>query len=775
MAGNENQTFVQKFSQWIIDNPIKNMIWSFVFVAAMVPGLAQFAEDYNVRTWFRESDPNIKQLDVFEKQFGNDENLVLVINSPSGIFDKESVEILREMTEKTWEIHQVLRVDSLINYNYTYAEEDDIIVEPFLEEGDLTSEFLAQKKKEALAHKVMPGYLVSRDGKSAMIFARLVPTLDKSPDYEKIVMQARKVVEGFKGKHDHTYYVMGEAAVNDAFREIANNDAAVIMPLLFGLIIFYLLFVFRSIIAMVIPLVVTVMSVVGTMGFCFYVGYKFTSILSILPGILIAISIADSVHVMVSYFQFRGMGNETRKAAHLALDKNLIPTFLTTVSTMIGFLSLSTTELEPIRQLGLLAAFGCFLAWIVTIFFVVPWVSKVNFGVPKIFSERLGNSDEATDFSRRWVQRIHKFAWPIVIVFTLGTVGAVYTASKSNVNSNPYEYFKEGTHLRSGNDFVRESFGGNAGPEIVISSGKEEGIKEPEFLRKVEKFKNRIDARPDVNKTIDIVSIIKDMNKSLYGGREEEYKLPLTQKGVAEQLFLYTMSLPQGMDLNDRMTLRNESMRMTVLWSVFDTRGWLSGVDELHSWAKDEGLEVYITGKFLLFQRMMGYVVETFFTSVTMALFLVALLLSIVFRSIKIGLLSLVPNVIPLTFGGAFMVMMGIDLNIGSALVASVCLGIAVDDTIHFLANFYRYRSQGYSLDETIAKIFTYTGSALMVTTIILSSGFGLYIAGDFIPNVNFGMLCAVILILALLVDLVFLPALMIVFQEKKEKCSGNG
>jgi len=770
MGDKEKSGFVYKLSTFIVENPLKNMLWSFLLIALLAPGLANFSEDYNVRTWFRESDPNIKQLDKFEKQFGNDENLVLVVHSPSGIFDRESIEILREVTEKTWQVHQVLRVDSLINYNYTYAEEDDIIVEPFLEEGELTGEFLASKKETALSDKVMPGYLISKDGKSAMIFARLV-TLEASPDYEQIIKDARAMVKPYEGKHDHTYHIMGEAAVNDAFREIANEDAEKIMPILFALIIFYLLWVFRSFVAMLLPLTVTVFSVVGALGFCFYVGYKFTSILSILPGILIAISIADSVHVMVSYYQFRGMGKNTKEAAFYALDKNLIPTFLTTVSTMIGFLSLSTTELQPIRQLGLLAAFGCGLAWIVTIFFVVPWISKVNFKVPKIFSERLSSSGEATEFSRGWVLRLHKYSTPILIIFSGLTVVSFYIASQANVNSNPYEYFKKGTTLRIGNDFVREVFGGNSGPEIVIEAGRPEGIKDPVFLQKVERFKNRIDANPKVNKTIDIISIIKDMNKSLYGGLEEEYKLPLTQKAIAEQLFLYSMSLPQGMDLNNRMTLKNDSIRMSLLWGIYDSRGWLSGVDDLEKMAKEEGLDVYVTGKFLLFQRMMDYVVETFFKSVTMALVLVALLMSIIFRSIKLGLLSLVPNVLPLVFGGAFMKLVGIDLNIGSSLVASVCLGIAVDDTIHFLSNFYRYRSQGYSLDETIAKIYTYTGSALIVTSVILTSGFGLYMLGDFIPNVNFGLLCAVILTFALIVDLVFLPALLIFFQEKKENC----
>ena len=229
------------------------------------------------------------------------------------------------------------------------------------------------------------------------------------------------------------------------------------------------------------------------------------------------------------------------------------------------------------------------------------------------------------------------------------------------------------------------------------------------------------------------------------------------------------MSLPQGMDLNNRMTLKNDKIRMSVLWSIYDTRGWLTHIDELLEIGKSEGLNLQATGKFYLFQRMMDYIVWTFVISITMAMFLVAALMMLVFRSFKIGLLSLIPNVLPLILGAAIMVVAGVDLNIGSALVFSVCLGIAVDDTIHFLSNYYRLKKEGMDEITIMGSIFTYTGSALIVTTTILASGFGIYYFGDFVPNVNFGMLCALVLTGALAIDLFFLPALLFYIDEKKK------
>lgn len=755
---------VSKFVDFIANRSKTSFILVILLVAALAPGWNYFGERYDVRIWFRTTDPLIKVLDTFEKQFGNDESLVIVVHSPSGIFDTESATLVRELTERMWKLPEIIRVDSLSNYNYSYAEEDDIIVESFFPElpEPLTDELLSKKKAIALKHKVLPGYLISRDAKTVMLFARLATVVGGSPSYENIVRDARVMMKDFEGKGDHEFHILGEAAVNDAFRETAANDGAIILPCLFLLMIAYLYFIFRSFVAMAFPIAITVLSVVMSMGTGFYFGILVNNILSILPAILISISIADSVHVIVTYFQFKAHGITGREAAYKALHKNFIPTLLTSVSTMIGFFSLTFTELVPIKHLGVLAGIGCLYAWILSIFLMGPLLFWFDFKVPKLFLNAKSEDGKGTSFSKRCTTIVARFKIPIIVFSILIAGVSLFLGTKVKINSNPYDYFTKDQPIRKANDFVKKTFGGNAGPEFVISSGKVDGIKDPEFLKKVESFKDWIDAHDYVNKSIDIIDIIKDMNKNLNFGEEKYYVIPHSQKSVAEELFLYSMSLPQGMDLNNRMTLNYDTMRMTVLWSIYDTNGWLTHVDEFEAKARDIGLDVKTTGKFFLFQRMMKYVVTTFFKSIALALVLIAILMMIVFRSVKLGLISLIPNIIPIAFGGALLYVLDIPLNIGSSLVASVTLGIAVDDTIHFLSNYYRLTKEGESPEDAIAYIFTYTGSALMVTTIILASGFGLYLFGNFVPNIHFGILCATILTGALIVDLVFLPALLL-------------
>lgn len=765
----QKSDWVSKLSRNIVNHPKKHILWVVLLFLSFLPGLLSFEEKYDVRIWFRDSDEHIKTLNQFERQFGNDENIVIALRSEQGIFTKDSLEMIHEITEKLWLVPEVLRVDSLTNYQITRVEQDDLYVEDFLyDDVNWTEVDLEAKKEEALSHRVIPHYLVSEDGLNAMIFARLVPTLDGSPNYANIVNASREIIASYEDRPGYEFHLIGEAAVNDAFREVSNHDTAFILPLLILLIVIYLLFAFRSVVAVTLPLIVTTMALLMSFGLCFMVGYSYNQILSILPAIVIAISIADSVHIIVTFFQYLGKGKTAKEATLVSLEKNLIPTILTTLSTMIGFLGLTVTELLPIRELGVLSAAGALFAWIATLFLVAPILSLSHFKVPEHF-KKMKDIQSASVFATRYIETIKKFKWPIVSFFTIIILVSAYLTSLVRINSNPYDYFTDNIEIRHANKFIENTFGGNSGPELLIESGSPDGVKNVEFLKKVEKLKDWINSRDYVNKTIDIVDVIKEMNQNMNQGDPEFYKLPESQKHVAEYLFLYSMSLPQGMDMTNRVSLDYEAMRISVLWSIFDTRGWLKHVAEIEEKADELNLSVKSTGKFLLFQRMTDYVVMTFFQSVIMALFFVAILMTILFRSLKLGLLSLVPNILPLFFGGAFMYLMDIDLNIGSAIVASVCLGIAVDDTIHFLSHYYKQRALGLSRVDAMSNIMTYTGSALLFTTTILVSGFSLYLLADFIPSVNFGQLCAVVLTGALAVDLIYLPALLFCFQKEKQ------
>jgi uncharacterized protein len=731
------------------------------------PGLMFYQAQNDVRIWFRPDDPNIMALNSFEHRFGNDENLAIAFHHPEGLFEPKRMKLLADFVEELWHIPQVIRVDALTNATITESLDDEILIDILLDpDVEWSDYYLTQRKEIALGHHQLPGYLISRDGQTALSFARLTPTLHESPNYERIINVTREIKSRYQGQEGVSIYLTGEATINNAFREISSQDSRLILPLLCLVIIICLGLMFHSLAGVLLPLGLTVITVASTLGMGFHFGLKFNSILNILPAILVAITIADSVHVLMSMFQFKAMGHSDREAVNLSLHKNIVPTLLTSLTTMIGFLSLTLTDLLPIQRLGFMAGLGCFLAWYFTIFLMGPILYLYPLKLPghlkKAFCHLTADGDQQAQISKRLIHWIARFRKTILWGFSGLTIISLIVGATNEINANPWSYFAKGTEIWKSNNFVKTNFGGTSGPELLISSGAPDGIKDPEFLRKVEALKLWLDTLPFIDKSIDIVDIVKEMGQSFNGGDPAYFKIPDSKDEVAQLLFLYTLSLPQGMDLNNRMTLDQEAMRMTILWRIQTSKDWGHWVREIQNKAQELELDLIVTGKTDLFQRMMGYVVITFAKSILTASVLVCLLMILLFGSIKIGLISLLPNFLPLVIGAAFMKLTGMHLNVGTTIVASVCLGIAVDDTIHFLSNYYRWKKRGLNSIDALTQIMTFTGSALLVTTIILVAGFGLFIFGSFTPNVNFGVMCAFILTTALIVDLIFLPALLL-------------
>jgi predicted RND superfamily exporter protein len=753
----------------VLKRPKITIFITAIFIALLSSGLSKFEVKNDVRIWFDPNDPKLDNLNYLEETFGNDETLVIAIHSKSGIFTPKNIKTISQLTEDAWYIPQVTRVDSITNFNHISAVDEDIIIDALIDEDqEMTQTYLDKQKALALSDPSVKGYLLDKDANFTLLFASLVPSNVQSPNYKNIVLTAREVIK--KNQNDDlTYYITGKAGMVYAFEEVSYNDMSRIAPALFVLLIGYLFYVFRSFSAMVLPLLIVISSVATTLGFTFHMGIKFSAMLGILPIILVAIAIADSVHIMVNFFQFRGAGNNREDSIKLTLEKNLMPTFLTSFSTMVGLMSLSFTDLIPIGHLGMLAGMGCMLAWIYTIFLLTPTLALFDFKTPPIFFKKEQGETSASRFTEKSFDIISKFRVPIIIA-SLTTMGlAFYYGSQIKVNADPDSYFSQDSSFTKANNIIKKYIGGIAGPDLIFNSGKPDGVKDPAFLAKLDEFNSWLRSLEPVNNTVTILDTIKMMNQVINKDDPSFYKIPSNRDIVAEHLFLYSMSIPEGMDLNNRLSLDNEATRISILWTVYDTSRWQVYTKMLKDKANELGLEMKIAGKASVFQGMIDYIVATFLKSILMAIGIVAMMMMISFRSVTIGLFSLVPNILPLSYGALVMKIMDLDLNLGTSLVASVCLGIAVDDTIHFLSNFYKNRREGMSDRDNIIKIFRYTGSALMITTFILSSAFGLYVLGDFLPNKYFGILCSITLMVALIIDVTFLPALLLFFSKEKK------
>jgi len=763
------------FATSIASSPWKSLLIALSLVCLFFPGALFIKSKWSSKIWYDESHPEMVKMTQFEQQFGGDVFAAISLHHPDGIFQESVLKKVQAITEELWLVSDIIRVESLTNHNVIYANGDEIIIEPLIfEETKFTQENLKKLKAQSLSDDTIPNILLSKDATYTMIYAHLAPIFDSSPDYEKLVTEVRSIAKKYDAPGIRMD-VMGGAPANHAFKEVSSHDNMIILPFMFTFLLILLYTQFRSFISVVLPITLIGLSVGVTFGLMGHASIYYNSLLAAIPGVLLAICIADAVHILNSYFHYRELGYKSYDSIVFSLTKNFQPTLLTSISTAISFVSLATSEIAPIRDLGLLCGFGTLLAWTFTYLFVGPSIVLLSdiLDKQKVKSFSLARflpspkKEKVTSKSSTFTLFLFRFRFLIIALFSTLTILSVYIALQNQVNSDPIKYFHPNVPIRSAYDFAGTKFDGLRGIEFIVDSGEKEGIKDPAFLNKLDGFIKKLQEDPKISQVQSIVDIIKKMNQTLNGNDPVAYAIPDSKKGVAEELLLYTMGLPQGMDLNNQFTLDNKKLRLKVVWSIDTSKESEAKMNEILKISKNFKLNVIPAGNGPLNLSMNRQVVSSFFTSMAMALGLVSLLLFFVYKDVYVSLLSLLPNVIPLCFGGALMQLMGISIDIGSSIVCTVCLGIAVDDTIHFISSFKQYRSQGKNVIDSITNVLNVTGKALIITTVLLFVGFGSFIFADFVPNRNFGMLCSLILAMALITDLIFLPALLMVADRK--------
>jgi len=769
-----NQKVPYAFARKIVDNPKLTLALFAIIISLFSIGLSRIEGKFSARIWFDNDHPNIIKLNNFENMFGSDEAVAIGIYRKEGIFNKESLKVVEEITEELWGVKDVIRVESLTNFNNVSSDGDDINIGPFLADGFVyTAEALKKIKKKALKDVTIPDFYMAKSTDYAMVYGFVRPFHDGTKTYESVTNSVRKIVAKYKDRKDFEFFIVGEVPSNNAFREISDKDDQRITPFMVIFIIFLLFYVFRNVISVSLPLVLAGATIASSLGFLGLSGISFNNLLGAVPGILLAISLADALHILFTYKHFRLKGHDNKKSVTYSLAKNFKPTALTTISTAISFFSISLTDIAPVRDLGIVAGVGTILAWLFSylilgsvLSLLSSFLDKRKVVAPKIINFEKETNDKGTHSP--YVDLIDKHKKMIIGVFTFFIVLSGYIALQNEVNSDPIKYFDKDLQFRKSYDFTSSKMGGLKGIELVIDSGADEGIKDPKFLKTLDRYIEHILKHDEIMRVKSFIDIIKKLNQALHEGDKNYYRIPDTKKAIAEILFLYTMGLPEGMDLNNQISLNNQVIRLRLVWSTETSKESEVMVGWLLNEAKKFKLNVDTGGTVPIYNSINSKVVSTFFSSMAMALCFVSFLLLVLFKDFKLALLSMFPNVIPLIFAACIMKLMGQYIDIGTSIVYAVCLGIAVDDTIHFIVNYKTYRNYGHTPSESIAQTFQITGRALVCTTLLLVVGFGIFYFSEFIPNKNFGVLCAITLFLALITDLIFLPALLLVIDKEK-------
>lgn len=725
----------------------------------------EFSNDY--RDFFSEKNPELKAFKDFQDTYTQGDNFFFVVLPKNGaLFSPETLEAVAALTEEAWQIPYARRVDSLTNFQYTYAIGDDLIVEDFIDDPfALSPPQLETKRALALAEPLLRDQLITSDGSvTAVNVAMQYPelSLTEIPEAAAAAREIRAAME--QAYPDIDIILTGTSMLSNAFPEAIENDLGSLIPLMFVIIMAATFATIRSPSATAATLLLIIFSTIVAMGYAGAAGIKLTGPSPMAPVVILTLAIADSIHILISMRSAMRDGVAKREAIVEAIRINFLPVGVTSLTTIVGFLSLRLSDSPPFRDFGTIAAVGIFAAWVFSITLLPALLSFTKMRItPRAEGEARGA--RMLGFANIVIRHYR------LLFVSAGAIAAALIAfiPTMELSDQFREYFAPRIEFRAESDRALEYFGFYTN-EYSINSGEPGGVSDPDFLKNVEAFASWLRAQPDVTHVYAITDIMKRLNKNLNGDNPDYYRLPDDRELSAQYLLLYELSLPYGLDLNDRINIDKSATRITV---TIDGRVSTQRVRQLKAQAEnwfDENapaLRTSPTGAQIMFTFIAQRNVETMIVGTAIAIVAIALIMMLTLRSVSMGLISLVPNALPiLTTFGVWALLFG-EVGFSVAAIAAISLGIVIDDTVHFLAKFTRARREmNLSHANSIRYAFETVGVAIIVNTLILTAGFLVMTQSAFKINMELGLLTSMTIVIALILDFLFLPALLLIWAR---------
>ncbi|HAS6482487.1 TPA: MMPL family transporter [Vibrio parahaemolyticus] len=738
----------------------------FLIIVATIGGKnLYFRGDYDI--FFDGTNKQLLAFDEIQTTFAKTDNLAIVIAPEDGdIFTPQTLSLIQKITVDAWQVPYSSRVDSIANYQHTEAFDDDLLVEDLLySEYELTPERISKVKSIALSEPVLKSALVSEKGDVTVVNITVqLPEMDKTAEVEEVVSSINAMIDRYQRAYpDVTFHKAGIIAMNYAFMTAAQDDSSTLVPTMLVVILVFLTIMLRSILSVIATLIVIIGSVMATMGISGWAGMFLSTATVNVPTLIMTLAVADCVHVIATMRQSMKNGFTKAQSIERSIALNFVPILITSVTTAIGFLMMNMSDSPVLRDFGNLSALGVMVACFLSVTLLPALLKLLPIHVKMETSQ---DQKHVMDHLGDFVVSQRRALLPLSVVVIVVCASLI---PLNKVNDESVEYFGQRNEFRQAADFMEERISGMTNISIAIKTNESQGIAAPDFLNTIGEFSSWLRDQPETDHVATLADVYKRLNKNMHGDDEAYYSLPQARELAAQYLLLYEMSLPYGLDLNNQINVDKSSIKMVLTVANLGSVELVDLENRIYQWFAEHApqYQVVASSPSLMFAHIGETNMASMLSTLPITLVLISALLIFALRSVRLGLISLMPNIAPAVIGFGLWALISGEINLGLSVVVTLTLGIVVDDAVHFLSKYQRARREGQIAEQAVRYAFHTVGRALWITTVVLVAGFSVLAMSSFRLNADMGQLSAIVIFIALVVDFLFLPTLLILFDKK--------
>ena len=776
--------------------------WLVLFLSLMVVGtlasnLPKTVMDTATESFLHKDDPALLAYNEFRDQFGRDELVVVAIETDD-VFDPAFLKKLKKLHNELRDNTPYLDdITSLINARNTFGKEDELLVEDLFQEWPTTPAEFEEKRTRAYANPLFENTFLSEDRKITAIVMRTdvythegieedalggfddlsAPTGDtkveraflSDKENSELVEAVERIAYSYDGPN-FKVYASGSTVVADALKKAMQTNMARFTLMGLGVIGVVLFIMFRRPSGVVLPLIIVVLSVLGTLGLLPLTGRAFTLPMQILPSFLLAVGVGAAVHFLAIFFRQVQSGHSRADSVIYTMGHSGLPIVMTSVTTAAGLASFSGAEVAPVADLGIITALGIMLSLLLNLSLLpaaltlLPLKAKSS---DRAHSRHKRMDDLLKSISKFSVERANVVLGVTAILLVIAVAGL----TQLKFSHKPFDWLSPSEPSRQAIELIDDRLKGASSIEVVIDTKKVNGLYDPKILAGLDKLGTDIlnfdSDYIEVGKALSLADILKETNRALHANDDAFYTIPTDKDLIAQELFLFENSGSD--DMEDFVDSQFRKARFTIKMPWADAVH-LQEIDEqitaeFRAVLGDE-VGISVTGMNALLGRTMEATIFSMAESYVIAAVVITVMMMIFLGSPSIGLISMIPNLSPIIITLGIMGWFAIPLDLFTMLIGAIAIGLAVDDTIHFMHNYRRYHQKTGSVQIAVTETLLGTGRAMMVTTIVLSLGFIIYMMSTLSNLINFGWLVAMSIILALLADLFLAPALMAILHK---------